>query len=118
MVFEGMYERESVCVCVCVYTCIYIICMCVSVCTYMCLCTAEKEEQFLVLDEEKAKDAAHLSSCKQLLVTSEASKPKVDRNLQVHTYMCYVTVEPLYCGHHWAKEINVSSLERCPHFRG
>ena len=28
-------------------------------------------------------------------------------------------VEPLYCGHHWAeKKTNVSSLERCPYFRG
>ena len=28
------------------------------------------------------------------------------------------TVEPLYCGHHWAKKMCPVWLERCPYFRG
>ena len=47
------------------------------------------EEQFLVIQEGKAKDTETLETCKELLETTKPLVPLLDRNAKVHIIIIY-----------------------------
>ena len=60
--------------------------MCINnlaVCVYWCFVSIDSSEQFLVITEAKAKDTETVKTSLELLETSQALVPLLDRNAKV-----------------------------------